>query len=242
LIASSFAYGNVNLILKTLEGIFEKFDSNPSDFLKKWNTQKASLFDEFYYRFNNADDLKTLLWSIGKVQQEWGSLENLFLEGYSHNDNQNRGNFAAGLEHFSSTFNRLAQSSPYQNRKNFAYFFPSPSKGSPCKRLCLFMRWMNRTDNVDPGGWKGVNKSDLIIPLDTHIARIGRYLGFTSRRNADWKMAAEITHSLKLIDPDDPLKYDFVLCHLGISGECPGKFNPEKCSLCVLRNMCTMYD
>jgi uncharacterized protein (TIGR02757 family) len=234
LIASAFAYGNVNLIIKTLDNIFKKIGEKPSEFLKTLDLKKSEIFDGFYYRFNNADDLKTLLWSIGKIQVEWGSLENLFLEGYKKNGE----NFTGGLELFSGTFLRLSENSPFPHQKNFNYLFPTPSKGSPCKRLCLFLRWMNRSDNVDPGGWSGVKKSDLIIPLDTHIARIGRYLGFTSRKNADWKMAVEITDALKEIDPEDPLKYDFVLCHLGISGECPRKFDPEKCSLCVIRDMC----
>jgi uncharacterized protein (TIGR02757 family) len=238
LISSAFAYGNVNIIIKTLGRIFNHLGSSPSDFLKNRSRKQFSIFDDFYYRFNNSDDLKTLLWTIGEIQIEWGSLETLFLKGYKQDSKANGGNFAAGLEHFSSAFNNLAKKSPYTNRKNFEYFFPFPSKGSPCKRLCLFMRWMNRSDNVDPGGWKGVNLSDLIIPLDTHIARIGKYLGFTKRKNADWRMAVEITESLKAIDPEDPLKYDFVLCHMGISGECPRKFDPEKCDLCILKNMC----
>jgi len=82
--------------------------------------------------------------------------------------------------------------------------------------------------------------SKLIIPLDTHIARIGQYLGLTSRKTADWKMAKEITDNLKEMDPSDPVKYDFPLCHLGISGSCPIFPNPEKCRVCPLLPACKM--
>jgi uncharacterized protein (TIGR02757 family) len=91
---------------------------------------------------------------------------------------------------------------------------------------------MVRDRDIDFGIWKGIPKSKLVIPLDTHIARISRCLGFTRRASADWKAAVEITNALKQFDPDDPVKYDFALCHHGISGVCNSRDNPG-CKACV---------
>jgi uncharacterized protein (TIGR02757 family) len=90
-----------------------------------------------------------------------------------------------------------------------------------------------RDRDIDFGIWKGIPKNKLIIPLDTHIARISRCLGFTARKSQDWKTALEITSSLRKLDPEDPLKYDFALCHHGISGMCRGMREKEGCRGCV---------
>jgi uncharacterized protein (TIGR02757 family) len=114
--------------------------------------------------------------------------------------------------------------------------FPSPLDGSACKRSNLFLRWMVRDRDIDFGIWKGIPKNRLIIPLDTHIARISGCLGFTKRKSQDWKTAVEITESLKRMDPEDPLKYDFALCHHGISGLCKGKKGFSECNGCCFKN------
>jgi uncharacterized protein (TIGR02757 family) len=115
-------------------------------------------------------------------------------------------------------------------------FFPSPAQGSACKRVNLFLRWMIRDRDIDLGIWRDIPKNKLVIPLDTHIARISRCLGFTSRNSQDWKMALEITGALKRFDPEDPLKYDFALCHHGISGVCKGRDNRAACMDCVFNS------
>jgi uncharacterized protein (TIGR02757 family) len=92
---------------------------------------------------------------------------------------------------------------------------------------------MVRDRDIDLGIWKAISKDKLVIPLDTHIARISRCLKFTERKTQDWKMAVEITEALKRIDPVDPLKYDFALCHLGISGLCKGKRGSKECEDCA---------
>jgi hypothetical protein len=102
----------------------------------------------------------------------------------------------------------------------FPFLFPSPASGSACKRLCMFLRWMVRpADGIDLGLWKAIPPRKLIIPVDAHIQRISRFLGLTQRKQADWRMAQEITAALKKFDSDDPVKYDFSLCHIGISGD-----------------------
>lgn len=122
------------------------------------------------------------------------------------------------------------------------FLFPSPSGGSACKRLCMFLRWVVRPDDgIDLGLWKNVKPSELVIPVDVHISRIARFLGLATRTSADWKMAMEITTSLRLLDPEDPVKYDFSLCHLGISEGCDGR-GGEICSTCPVSRHCSIKD
>ncbi|MDR7513161.1 MAG: DUF2400 family protein, partial [Armatimonadota bacterium] len=117
----------------------------------------------------------------------------------------------------------LAATPPWARRRGrpgVQFFFPRPSSGSGCKRINLFLRWMVRRDAVDLGVWRAIPPSKLVIPLDTHVIRVGQCLGLTRYRTPGWRMAAEITRSLRQCDPADPVKYDFALCRLGMSGEC----------------------
>ncbi|MBI1884102.1 MAG: DUF2400 family protein [Chlamydiae bacterium] len=130
----------------------------------------------------------------------------------------------------------LPQDSPVR------FFLPNPKDGSTCKRLNLFLRWMVRgPDTIDLGLWREVSPSDLIIPLDTHVARISRYLGLSSSITYAWKVSCEITQNLKRLDSRDPIKYDFALCHLGISGDCPSRPDLDKCEPCMLRPICCCW-
>ena len=121
----------------------------------------------------------------------------------------------------------------------FPFFFPSPASGSACKRLCMYLRWMVRpADGIDLGLWREVSAAKLVIPVDAHIQRISRYLGLTNRKQADWRMAREITQALRRLDPADPVKYDFSLCHLGISEGCDGR-DRVRCTACPINELCT---
>ena len=106
-----------------------------------------------------------------------------------------------------------------------------------CKRLNLFLRWMVRHDRVDLGVWSRVRPSQLIVPLDTHVIRVGQCLGLTSYRSPGWRMAADITRSLRAIDPEDPVKYDFSLCHLGMMNAC-GFGRLQRDAQCPLKGAC----
>jgi uncharacterized protein (TIGR02757 family) len=117
------------------------------------------------------------------------------------------------------------------------YFFSRPSSGGACKRINLFLRWMVRRDGVDPGGWSSVSPAQLVVPLDTHTIRVGQCLALTRRRSPGWKMAVEITDGLRAFDPDDPVRYDFSLCHLSMMGAC-GWGTPRGHSQCPLRPVC----
>jgi uncharacterized protein (TIGR02757 family) len=122
-------------------------------------------------------------------------------------------------------------------RPGVCYFFPRPSAGSACKRLNLFMRWMVRKDALDLGVWPRVSAAKLIVPLDTHVIRVGRCLRLTKYTSPGWRMAREITASLRVLDPADPVRYDFSLCHLGMMNAC-GFNRTQADSQCPLRGVC----
>ncbi len=109
----------------------------------------------------------------------------------------------------------VVKSSEHDSR-GVRFMFPDPLKGSACKRQNLFLRWMIRNDELDFGLWKEIPTSKLIVPVDTHIAQISKKLQLTKRENVSWKMAEEITNNLKKFDENDPVKYDFALCHIGM--------------------------
>jgi uncharacterized protein (TIGR02757 family) len=117
------------------------------------------------------------------------------------------------------------------------YFWARPSTGSACKRINLFLRWMVRHDAIDPGGWTAIPCRQLVVPLDTHTIRTGRCLRLTRRATPGWKMAVDITDALRRLDPDDPVRYDFALCHLGMMGAC-GYGTKRGQAQCPLRGVC----
>lgn len=203
LISSSVAYGRVAQILKSVRKILKPMDSQPIDFINSNNRKDfQETYKGFKHRFTTDEDIASLFSGIKRALKVHGSLENLFL---SKKDQ--------------TTTERLAFFANFLNSGKQNYLLPSPMKGSACKRLNLYLKWMVRKDVVDPGGWEKVNPSDLIIPLDTHMHKASTLLKFTTRKAADWKTALEITEKFREICPKDPTKYDFALTRLGIRQE-----------------------
>ncbi|BCB95920.1 TIGR02757 family protein [Dissulfurispira thermophila] len=227
-ISSCFAYGRVELFKPVINKVLSKMGESPFIFLRQFNINKQKdLFSGIKYRFNETGDIVCLLYAIHRILKDFGSLETLFKLGYNNSDDK----IAAAISYFVSEILRINTTTVYgKNIKThgFLQFLPSPTKGSSCKRINLFLRWMIRDKDIDFGIWKGIPKNKLVIPLDTHIARISKCLGFTKRSSQDWKTAVEITEALKIFDPEDPLKYDFALCHQGISKLC-SKMNCKEC-------------
>lgn len=241
LIASSFAYGNVKIILKNLEGVFSAIGPQPRRFVERFDTVSGMRqFAGFKHRFNDGRDLCALLWAIRTMLAEDGSIEGYFLKGFD----PERDYMDVGITSFSSRilamdYGTLFGAAGIPRDSYFPFFFPSPTGGSACKRLCMYLRWMVRpNDGIDLGIWTRVKPSRLVIPVDAHIQRIGGYLGFTQRKQADWKGAKEITSALAMLDPLDPVKYDFSLCHLGISEGC-GKKGRIACLSCDIAGVCS---
>jgi len=205
LIASSLAYGRVAQIVVSVSRIVDEMGS-PYDFLM--NTTRRSLsmkYRRFKHRFTTGREVSGMLWNTRTAIEEYGSLEACFLTGLSDDDS----NVVKALSQF---VKRLRGG----NGTYCPSLLPDVPKGSACKRLNLFLKWLVRKDAVDPGGWDMVDKSKLVIPLDTHMYRIGYALGMTKRRSADWKTALEITNGFRAIAPEDPTKYDFALTRIGM--------------------------
>lgn len=212
IISSVFAYGNVTLIINSLNRIFKILGNNPREFVVNYNYHKEGrLFDEIKHRFYTADDIALLFKGLNKVYTTYGSLNYLFVLYHFLEDDSIKNSVAR----FSSNLIDLCKTSDDPSN-GLKFMFPDPYKGSACKRMNLFLRWMVRKDELDFGLWPEIPKNKLIIPVDTHIARICKELKLTKQKTVSWKMAEEITENLREIDPDDPVKYDFAICHIGI--------------------------
>ncbi|MCK5139762.1 MAG: TIGR02757 family protein [Thermodesulfovibrionia bacterium] len=234
ILASCFAYGKVELFKPVIEKILKPGGTRPARFFLDFSLQKDSnYFKGINYRFNKEKDVLCLIYIVSQALKRWGSLKNLFSYYYrpeQRDIGQALGNFLDFLLSIDTSPVYGKNIKPY----GLTQFFPIPQKGSTCKRINLFLRWMVRTKDIDLGIWNNIEPSKLIIPLDTHIVKISRCLGLTKRASTDWKAAQEITESLRKLDHEDPLKYDFALCHLGISGLCRGKESLHSCSICVI--------
>lgn len=205
LVASSLAYGRVRQILKSVSIILEKMGRSPFAFLTNSPDKRIYAdFSSFKHRFTTGDHMANLLINIKKIIIEHGSLNKKFTSSLKKTD-------ATLLPALIPFAEKLAS-------KDHA-LIPLPERGSACKRLNLFLRWMVRSDQVDPGGWVNIPVSKLIIPLDTHMHKIALIFKLTKRRQADIKTALEITRAFSKISPKDPVKYDFALTRFGIRNE-----------------------
>ena len=205
LIASSLAYGRVFQILKSVSNVLEKMTPSPSRFIEESSMESLVLaFRDFKHRFTTGYELAEMLFGIKRVLSKYGSLHACFRNAYERDSETVTPALARFTEELNTGFcgsNSL---------------LPLPEKGSACKRFNLFLRWMVRRDDVDPGGWDDISPSKLVVPLDTHLHRICLALGFTNRKQADMKTAMEITDAFRKIAPHDPVRYDFALTRLGI--------------------------
>ncbi len=208
LIASSLAYGKVEQILKSVTWVLERLPS-PANFLEDVSPKGVeTLVDGFRHRFTTGEDLALLLKGIRGVIRKWGSL----YEGFCLVMREGEANLVPALSRFVDLLAREGGGRP-------PFLLPDPQKGSACKRLHLYLRWMVRRDDVDPGGWEELGPHRLVVPLDTHMHSISLALGLTKRRQADLVAALEITSSFKRIAPEDPVRYDFALTRWGIREE-----------------------
>lgn len=241
LLSSSLAYGRVDTIKKSITKVLSLMGPSPSSFVMSLEPKRElSNFSDFKHRFNDGRDVLCLLYIARQMIEKSGSIGGFFMEGY-HSDDANIKN---ALASFTERALELDSAGIYKTRKipkkaYLRFFFPSPESGSACKRLNLYLRWMIRSsDKMDFGLWKGVPPSKLIIPLDTHIARISQLIGLTSKKSPGWAMAEDITESLKKLSPEDPIKYDFAISRLGILDECTSRKDPEKCKKCRIEDIC----
>lgn len=212
-LSSVFAYGNVTQINNTMNRVLNITGNSPYLFILNFNPKRDSKkFDNLKHRFYSATDIIRLFELLKVAYQNFSSLNNLFLFSFKQNDQ----NIKNGITGFSRFFIENYRKRFGEPTRGFIFIFPLPEKNSACKRMNLFLRWMVRKDELDFGIWNGILTKQLIIPVDTHIAKISRRLKLTEKKNVSWLMAEEITSNLMKFDPEDPVKYDFALCHIGM--------------------------
>jgi uncharacterized protein (TIGR02757 family) len=243
IIVSAFAYGNVKSILATAPRALSFLGNRPAQALAAFDPRHdARRLRGFYHRFNTSRDLAVFFWMLRKILERYDSIEQAFLKGLSSDD----ADTGAAMERFSAEmlgtgYEQFYPRGELKRRIGVRFLVPSPTDGSACKRMNLYLRWMVRpADGVDCGVWTRIRKDQLVIPLDTHIARISRYIGLTNMKSPGWRMALDITNGLRRLDASDPLRYDFALCHLGIAGNCPRKRDLRKCFACPIRAICLL--
>ena len=235
--AAALAFGRVASVLNSIDTLFRIIGPHPASFVRTFDpTAPHPELRAMVHRWTRGEDIAALLWVLRLMLEQSGSIERFFAEGLDP-DAEDVG---VALDHFSTRALGFDVRLAYGRRPRkpgVCYFFPRPSAGSACKRLNLYLRWMVRADEVDLGTWTTVSAAQLIVPLDTHVIRLGRCLRLTTYTSPGWRMAADITRALRRLDPDDPVRFDFALCHVGMMGAC-GFARPQGSAQCPLRGEC----
>jgi len=207
--AAIFAWGNRTTIINKSKELMELMDNAPHQFCLRHTDNDLKKLLNFKHRTFNPTDL---LYFIDFFQHHYSkneSLESAFTQSIKKND----ATVENGLNGFYNYFFSLEEV-PKRTLKHIA----SPAKKATCKRLSMYLRWMVRSDNkgVDFGLWKNISPSQLVIPLDLHVARVARHFGILKRKPTDWLATLELTEAMKTLDANDPAKYDFALFALGV--------------------------
>jgi uncharacterized protein (TIGR02757 family) len=235
--AAALAFGRVASVMQSVERLLAILGDRPAAFVRAFEPHRdGAAFAGFVHRWTRAADVVALVWLLRQMLDRSGSIEAYFAEGVSESDPD----VGLAIDRFSRRAMALDLRKAYGRvpaRPGVGYFFPRPTAGSACKRLNLFLRWMVRRDALDLGVWSQVPAAKLIVPLDTHVIRVGRCLRLTRYTSPGWRMAQDITAALRAIDPHDPVKYDFALCHLGMMNAC-GFSRAQRDAQCPLRGVC----
>ena len=207
-LAAMFAYGKREVFIAKLNILFDKMGNSPYEFILNFD-ENNHLLDDFDYRFSIGVDLVQIVLIIKELYKSGESLEMLFHHGWDVS-NSVKGMLQVVIDYFYSRVNLSVT-------KGFYHLLPNPSKGSACKRLNMFLRWMIRGGSVDLGIWNFMPASELLIPLDVHVANVSRQIGILKRKQNDFLSVLEIMKELKTFDADDPVKYDFAMFGYGVN-------------------------
>ena len=207
-IASMFAYGKREAFIKKLNILFAKMNEQPLNFILSY-TKENHILDDFDYRFSVGVDIAQIILILKELYSSGETLETLFKHGYEQTHSI-KGMLQCDIDYYYATVELPVT-------KGFYHLLPNPAKNSACKRLHMFLRWMVREGGVDLGLWKFVDKSELIIPLDVHVAKVSRSLGLLTRKQNDYQAAIELTNKLREFCPKDPVKYDFAMFGYGVN-------------------------
>lgn len=207
-LASLFAYGNRKVFIKKLDGLFKIMQNKPLEFILNFNAQTLKGFN---YRFAKDVDVIEIFKILNKLYSDNKSIKSLFEYGYSL-DNSILTMLQTVTDYFySNTGDKVGQ--------GFYHLIPNPKNKGAMKRMNMFLRWIVRKGPIDLGIWDFIPTSELLIPLDVHVARISREMGLLKRSSNDFKAVLELSENLKKLDPQDPAKYDFAMFGLGVNGD-----------------------
>lgn len=248
MVASSLAFGQVKVILSNVKQVMDILSPSPLKYIRAMDPARTvRQLEGFKHRWTGGKDIAYLLWSLRALLERHESIGGLVAESLD----LATPDITPGLVRLAGSLVGAADPAPIYGRKvtklplGFRFLVPSPGDGSTCKRLLMFARWMVRRpeaeDHVDFGVWRDISPAALLLPLDTHTGRMVRYLGLVGmKRSLGYPMAREATAKLRELDPQDPVKYDFALAHLGISGACRHVRVPEVCGGCPLDPVCRL--
>jgi uncharacterized protein (TIGR02757 family) len=233
-LASSLAFGRVASIKTSLERLFGALGPHPASTLRKRGGDGTAL-DGFVHRWVDAGSLRPFLRAIGETLRTEGSLGTLLASG-----DEGGSDYVPALDRFFAVLRTRTDVPAGRLTRGLRFLLPSPSEGGACKRAHLFLRWVVRSGDVDLGLWtgSGFSPARLLLPMDTHVHRISRYLGLTARPTADLRAAREATGWLARIDPLDPVRFDWSLSRLGILAECVRDPRRSRCGDCAVRPVC----
>jgi uncharacterized protein (TIGR02757 family) len=238
LAASSLAFGNVKAMRAKIADALDRIGPDVARAADEPDALHARLAG-WKHRVYRGEDLARLLVGARRVQRAAGSLGAALAYELDRT-----GSLRAALSAWTSAIRReggldaISTSDTGNVRRGGAHILADPSKGSAVKRLMLLLRWMARpADGVDLGLWP-MAPSVLLMPVDTHIHKLGRNLGLTKRKDVSWTTAEEITAALRRYDARDPVKYDFPLCHLGMLQRCPSRRDEARCEGCGVKSVC----
>ena len=231
-LSAALAYGRVEQINRDLGRVFDITGKRPAEFVGNFSNADRKRFADFKHRFTTGEDVADLFDVFKVMLGKWGSIEKCFAGSGVGGEN-----ILSALGAFCEQVGQIQRELGREFHRGLRYLVTSPADGSVCKRMNLFLRWMVRKDDVDAGLWKSFDKSQLIVPVDVHIARLTKILGFHSRETTSIKTAIEITAAFAKIEPRDPVKYDFALSRIGIVEGCTGKPSGY-CANCELLIWC----
>lgn len=230
-VAATLAYGKVAPMLRAIQAGIAPLGDHPAAWLRERTPAQVTralrkALGAWVWRFHTAEDLIQWLLAWKRLDAS-GGLEAAFTprSGESPDDALSR------------LVKRLRREGP--DTYGFRFSLPDPAEGGACKRWRMFLRWMVRPGWPDLGVWRGLDPAELVIPLDTHVARTARFIGLSDRATPDGRMAREVTEGLRKACPKDPLTFDFAISHLGILGDCPGMRQKPRCLPCPLYAVCS---
>lgn len=205
-ISALFAYGSRKVFIPKLDELFSKMGEKPLEYIK--NGEFSNLIN-FNYRFAKENDVIEILKILSKLYNSNETIQTLFRYGYEQKSDI-KGMLQVVTDYFylNSTDNV---------GEGFYFMLANPKNNGAMKRLNMFLRWLVRKPPVDFGLWDFIPTSELLIPLDTHVAKISREMNLLTRKSNDFKAVLELTDKLKQFDANDPTKYDFAIYAKGIN-------------------------